>query len=94
LHDSSIGPSLTYTNIFRGSFLGFCDPAGVTADQVSLPIRCRFLAPNKGRFNADAESSIGAAPRAKIFGEVGYNEMFTNVGPNLTFVLVSFGIAR
>lgn len=76
------------TTLFCDFFFGECFPAVVTVNQVVASSSIY-----KPGFNAGGGLEFGIGGRGlKVFTEARYHEMFTNHGPNMKFVPVTFGV--
>jgi hypothetical protein len=78
----------TVQTVFCDFFFGFCFPTVVGTDVVVAS-----FGTYKPGFNAGGglEFRVGESG-VKVFAEARYNEMFTNHGPNLRYVPVTFGV--
>jgi len=77
-----------FTTIVCDPFFGFCFPAVVRVNQVVATFSTYKPGFNAGR---GLEFRFGHEG-LKAFAEARYNEMFTTLGTNLSFVPVTFGI--
>jgi hypothetical protein len=76
------------TTLFCDPFFGVCFPTVVTVDHVVAS-----FSTYKPGFNAGGGLEFGIGSRGlKVFTEARYHEMFTNHGPNMKFVPVTFGL--
>lgn len=93
------GPGLYYRNLtltapalintlFCDPFFGICYPTTVGVDQVVASSTTYKMGVNGG---AGLEFPLGES-NIKLFGEARYSRMFTNHGPDLRFVPVTFGV--